>query len=114
MLKSGTEVISIVEDLRANLLFERLCQLCRRAAAVDNSAAERGDVDVTVGRLDEYTTSHSVEDVTSTRLRVVVRESDVLCLGGSEESDHLLILLPRGGGREGLFRGEYSAAIFAV
>ena len=103
VLESGTEVISVVEDLRANLLFERLCQLRRRAAAVDNSAAERGDVDVTVRCLDEHTTSHGVEDVTGTRLRVVVGESDVLCLGRSEESDHLLILLPRGGGRERLF-----------
>ena len=27
VLESGTEVISIVEDLRADLLFKRLCQL---------------------------------------------------------------------------------------
>ena len=45
---------------------------------------------------------------------MVVGENNVLCLRGSKESDHLLILLPRGRGREGILRGEDSAAIFAV
>ena len=94
VLESRTEVISVVENLGANLLFERLGHICRRAATVDHSATERGDIDITVRRFDEYTTSHGIEDITSARLRVVVRESNVLCLRGSKESDHLLILLP--------------------
>ena len=94
LLESGTEVISVVEDLRANLLFERLSHVCRRVGTVDYSAAERGDVDVTLGGLDENTTSHGVEDVSCTGLRVVVGEDNVLGLRGSEESDHFLVLLP--------------------
>ena len=114
VLESGTEVTSVVEDLGADLLFERLGQFSRRAATVDHSAAERCDIDVTIGCLDENTTSHGIEDVTSAGLRVVVGENNVLCLRGSKESDHLLVLLPRGRGRERVLRGEDSAAIFAV
>ena len=91
VLESGTEVISVVEDLGANLLFKRLGQICRGTAIVDYSATERGDVDIAIGCLNEYTTSHGIEDITSTGLRVVVGENNVLCF---RELGHLLILLP--------------------
>ena len=114
MLESGAEVVLVVKNFRANLLLERLGHICRRVGTVDHGAAKRGHVDVAVRRFDKYTTSHSVEDITSTGLRMVVRKYDVLSLGWSKKSDHFLILLPGGGGREGLLRREDSAAIFAV
>ena len=88
LFESRTEVISVVEDLRANLLFERLSHVSRRVGTVDHSAAERSDVDITVRCLNENTTSHGVEDVTSTGLRVVVWKDNVLGFRGSEGPDH--------------------------
>ena len=66
VLESRTEVIFVIKDLGANPLIERLGHVCWRIGTVDHSAAQRGDVDITIRCLNEYTTLHGIEDITST------------------------------------------------
>ena len=114
MLESGTEVISIVEDSGAYLLFERLGNVGWRASTVDDRATEWSHIDVTLGCFNENSAAHCVEDVTSTGLGMVVGKYNVLGIRGTEESDHFFVFLPGCGRWERFLRGEYSAALFTV